>query len=168
MSFVFKLSALLALLPVIYAAQPYSTWMSDSFITRGVTPDRHYANAVLYRGFEFAYNKTGNVTYYDYIKSQIDKFVDSDGNLGGNYSTSLYSLDDLRIGPNLLLLYLSTQDTRYKTAAGLLRAQLDRQPRTASGGFWHRAPDYPNQVSRWGVKTHNVVHTSWLFREILK
>ncbi|TVY83008.1 Unsaturated rhamnogalacturonyl hydrolase [Lachnellula suecica] len=154
-------TVLVALTTVAYGAQPYSTWMSDSFITRGVTPDRHYTNAVLYRGFELAYNKTGNTTYYAYIKSQIDSFVDASGNLGGDYSTSLYSLDDLRIGPNLLFLYLSTQDERYKTAAGQLRAQLDRQPRTPLGGFWHRKPTYPNQMWLDGIYMAQPFYAQW-------
>ncbi|TVY29231.1 Unsaturated rhamnogalacturonyl hydrolase [Lachnellula hyalina] len=161
MFFNFDILALLLLIPASYATQPYSTWMSDSFMTRGVTADRHYANAVLYRGFELAYNKSGNATYYNYIKSQVDQFVDPAGNLGGNYSTSLFSLDDLRIGPNLLFLYQSTQDARYKTAAGQLRAQLDRQPRTPRGGFWHRSPDYPNQMWLDGIYMAEPFYAQW-------
>lgn len=157
----FSAFTIAALLPAVLGAQPYSTWMSDSFISRGVTPDRHYTNAVLYRGFELAYNKTGNLTYYNYIKSQVDQFVDSAGNLGEDYSTSLYSLDDLRIGPNLLFLYEGTQDERYKNAAGQLRAQLDRQPRTPSGGFWHRKPTYPNQMWLDGIYMAQPFYAQW-------
>ncbi|KAH8585919.1 putative cell wall glycosyl hydrolase YteR [Bisporella sp. PMI_857] len=143
------------------AQQPYSTWMSDSFISRGVTPSRHYTNAVLYRGFETAYNKTGNVTYYNFIKTQIDSFVSSSGALGDSYAVSKYSLDDIRIGPNLLFLYLKTNDERYKKAAAELRAQLDSHPRTPSGGFWHRKIPYPDQMWLDGIYMAQPFYAQW-------
>jgi rhamnogalacturonyl hydrolase YesR len=161
MMFLSTVTALAAFLPAVAVAQPYSTWMSDSFIQRGVAARRGYTNAVLYRGFEMTFNKTGNATYYDEIKSQVDELVDSSGNLLDGYSTSLYSLDDLRIGPTLLYLHLKTNDQRYKTAAGQLRAQLNRQPRTPSGGFWHRRPTYPNQMWLDGIYMAQPFYAQW-------
>jgi unsaturated rhamnogalacturonyl hydrolase len=44
-----------------------------------------------------------------------------------------------------MLLYGVTLDKRYATAATILYDQLQHQPRTASGGFWHKQR-YPNQM----------------------
>lgn len=128
-------AALAALLPSAYAAEPYSTWMSDTFITKDIPLPRSYPQAVLYRGIEAVYNVTGDTSYFNYLQSSLDAIVDADGNLGDGYSSSKLSLDDLRVGPTLLYLYRETGDERYKTAASQLRDQLDIQPRTPSGGL---------------------------------
>ena len=162
--FPLTVTALLAAsLPLATAARTYSVEMADSFITRGVTASRGYTQAVLYRGFETVYNKTSDAKYYNYIKSQVDSFVGTSGKLTG-YSETSESLDDIRIGPTLLFLYSKTGDKRYKTAADQLRAQLRRQSRTPSGGFWHRKPAYPNQMWLDGIYMADVFYaqyTSW-------
>jgi len=56
-----------------------------------------------------------------------------------------YQLDSILLGRQLLLLYGVTQNQRYLTAANLLYQQLLHQPRTPSGGFWHKQR-YPNQM----------------------
>ena len=45
----------------------------------------------------------------------------------------------------MLALWQITHDERYQKAAALLRRQLDTQPRTAAGGFWHKQR-YPHQM----------------------
>ena len=142
----------------------YSTKMTDSFLTRGVSASRGYGQAVFYRAAETIYNKTSDAKYYNFIKSQVDTFVGSDGKMGGGYTDSLMSLDDLRIGPTLLFLYSKSGDSRYKTAADQLHKQFNRQPRTPSGGFWHRSPAYPNQMWLDGIYMADVFYahyTSW-------
>jgi unsaturated rhamnogalacturonyl hydrolase len=42
-------------------------------------------------------------------------------------------------------LYDTTKDERYLTVLQLLRKQIQEQPRTESGGFWHKKT-YPNQM----------------------
>ena len=42
-------------------------------------------------------------------------------------------------------LYDVTKDSRYLKIIGQLRNQLESQPRTPSGGFWHKQI-YPNQM----------------------
>jgi len=41
---------------------------------------------------------------------------------------------------------LTTGQVKYKVAADWLKEQLNTQPRTIEGGFWHKLK-YPNQVS---------------------
>ena len=45
----------------------------------------------------------------------------------------------------MLALYRLTKEERYRQAADLLRRQLDTQPRTSEGGFWHKQR-YPHQM----------------------
>ena len=61
------------------------------------------------------------------------------------YKPEENELDSILMGRQLLLLYGVTQDKRYLTAATLLYDQLRQQPRTPSGGFWHKQR-YPNQM----------------------
>ncbi|KFY32274.1 hypothetical protein V493_00352 [Pseudogymnoascus sp. VKM F-4281 (FW-2241)] len=154
-------AALATLLPSAYAAEPYSTWMSDTFITKDIPLPRSYPQAVLYRGIEAVYNVTGDTSYFNYLQTSLDAIVDADGNLGDGYSSSKLSLDDLRVGPTLLYLYRETGDERYKTAASQLREQLDIQPRTPSGGFWHRKPAYPDQMWLDGIYMALPFYAEW-------
>ena len=48
-------------------------------------------------------------------------------------------------GRILFNLHETTKDSRYATVLQLLRKQIAEQPRTASGGFWHKKI-YPNQM----------------------
>ena len=50
----------------------------------------------------------------------------------------------------LFPLYEATGKEKYRKAAEILRGQLERQPRTWEGNFWHKAI-YPNQVWLDGV-----------------
>jgi len=134
-----------ATLQLIYAARPYSEWMSDSFIRRGVGLSNGYTQATLYYGIEKTFNSTQNATYYDFLVSQIDGILTNSSTIE-KYKPSAFSLDDVRIGTIILYLYRATGNKKYKTAADQIRSQLNSQPRTASGGFWHRSPKYPNQM----------------------
>lgn len=63
----------------------------------------------------------------------------------------VYSLDEYRFGMNALWWYNRTGEEKYKLAADGIRGMLDRHPRTPSGGFWHRAPIYENQMWLDGI-----------------
>ena len=88
-----------------------------------------------------------------YVKSAVDRFVDREGAIAMDgtdkpvrpYPSAEHTLDDLELGRAVLLLYGATHDERYARAARFLRQQLDTQPRTRSGGFWHKEI-YPNQM----------------------
>jgi unsaturated rhamnogalacturonyl hydrolase len=74
----------------------------------------------------------------------VDKLVTADGAIP-TYKPEENQLDSILLGRELLRLYGVTQDKRYLTAATLLYDQLQKQPRTPSGGFWHKQR-YPNQM----------------------
>ncbi|RDW82902.1 putative cell wall glycosyl hydrolase protein [Coleophoma crateriformis] len=138
----------------------YSTLVADSFIQRGVDKTNRYGESVFYRGVEMTYNATGNESYATWVQDQIDGVISDDGVIA-NYPSYPFSLDDVRIGTILLELYIRTSQEKYKTAAATLRAQLDRGPRTPSGGFWHRQPTYPNQMWLDGIFMADVFYAQW-------
>ncbi|KAM3081201.1 hypothetical protein ACMFMF_003115 [Clarireedia jacksonii] len=142
------------------ASIKYSTLVSDSFIKRGVPKTAQYPQAVLYRGVEMAYNLTGNKTYIDWIDSQMTAIVSDNGTLLG-YPSYPASLDDVRIGTIILDTWARTKIAKYKVAADTLRKQFNYNPRTASGGFWHRAPTYPNQMWLDGIFMADVFYAQW-------
>ena len=47
-------------------------------------------------------------------------------------------------------MYERTKDEKYLTAARYVATQLDKQPRTSDGGYWHRST-YPNQMWLDGI-----------------
>jgi unsaturated rhamnogalacturonyl hydrolase len=70
--------------------------------------------------------------------------VDADGSIR-TYRKEDYNLDMVAGGRALLFLYRRTKMEKYKTAADCLRRQLEQQPRTHAGGFWHKKI-YPYQM----------------------
>jgi unsaturated rhamnogalacturonyl hydrolase len=63
----------------------------------------------------------------------------------GKKSIPGFSLDQVQAGVPTLKLYDLTGDERYRKAADILRRQLQKQPRVAEGGFWHKG-GYPDQM----------------------
>ncbi len=90
--------------------------------------------------------KLGNIDnkYSDYMKTYIDYFVQEDGTIKG-HKLSNYNIDRIRPGLNMLELYQRTDDEKYKIAIETLVTHMESQPRTNSGGFWHKKV-YPYQM----------------------
>jgi rhamnogalacturonyl hydrolase YesR len=106
-----------------------------------------YDNGLILRGCEQLGLKTGEARYLDYVKKSVDRLVLPDGSIKG-YRLEDYTLDNINSGKLLFSLYAHAggQDReRYGKALQLLRSQLKSQPRTASGGFWHKKI-YPSQM----------------------
>jgi len=104
----------------------------------------NYGLGTLLEGMDEVWLNTADPRYYNYIKSSVDQFVMPDGSIP-TLKVDENQLDSILLGRQLLLLYGVTQDKRYATAATLLYQQLMHQPRTPSGGFWHKQR-YPNQM----------------------
>jgi len=82
--------------------------------------------------------------YLDFAEDTVGSFITPDGNING-YRPEDESLDNLAPGRTVLALWQITHDERYRKAATLLHQQLDTQPRTSDGGFWHKQR-YPHQM----------------------
>ncbi|KAI5855022.1 glycoside hydrolase family 105 protein [Durotheca rogersii] len=143
------------------ASTSYLTWMADSFIQHGVNPTRNYDEATIYEGYEAAYALTKDDKYAQWYRSQIDDWVVLENGTIRGWRYDYYSLDDYRIGNNILWWYEHTGEAKYRTAADVIRAQLDRHPRTATGGFWHRQPAYPHQMWLDGIFMADSFYAKW-------
>lgn len=80
----------------------------------------------------------------DYVDAWYDAIIDSTGAIY-KYKKSNYSLDHICPGRTLFSLYDITGKEKYRAAMDTLYSQIQDQPRTAEGGFWHKAV-YPNQM----------------------
>src|SRR5512147_2890610 len=119
--------------------KPWSIRMADSTMARCplLADEWNYQWGLVLKGFEHIWRATGERRYFDYIQTNIDAFVQPDGSICG-YSLAEYNVDRLNTGKVLFALYEQTGEQKYKAALDLLRSQLDTQPRTPSGGFWHK------------------------------
>ncbi|MBC6111734.1 glycoside hydrolase family 88 protein [Pedobacter fastidiosus] len=103
-----------------------------------------YDMGVILEGAASVWRNTGNGDYFKYIQSSMDAYVDKAGNIR-TYKGEDFNIDNVKNGRALLLLYKVTGQQKYLTAATLLYDQLQKQPRTKDGGFWHKKI-YPNQM----------------------
>ena len=108
------------------------------------TPQWDYVHALVLTSFEALYKNTNDQKYYNYIKQYADATIDQNGEVS-SYKFDTYNIDMVTAGRLLFNLYTTTKDTRYLKVMQLLRKQITEQPRTASGGFWHKKI-YPNQM----------------------
>jgi|SRR5665213_37507 len=88
-------------------------------------------------------------SYVKFSGRAIGSFIAPDGKIQG-YQPEEFQLDALNSGKTALALWQITHDAKYKNAATILRRQLDAQPRTFDGGFWHKQR-YPNQMWLDGI-----------------
>jgi unsaturated rhamnogalacturonyl hydrolase len=87
--------------------------------------------------------------YQAYMKTFMDMLIDSAGNTP-RYSMESYNLDLIRPATNILTLYNRTGEEKYIKTIPQFIEQLENQPRTAFGGFWHKKK-YPNQMWLDGI-----------------
>ena len=106
--------------------------------------DWAYDKNTLFAGFAAVWQNTADPAYYRYILRSMDRLVNADGSIP-SYKPQDESLDEVALGRELLLLYGRTKNVKYYKAAATIRHQLDLQPRTPSGGFWHKKR-YTNQM----------------------
>ena len=103
-----------------------------------------YDEGVVWKGLQGLWYNTGDARYFKYIQHQMDRLVDKEGNIR-TYKLDDYNLDNVLCGRILLMLYQVTGQEKYYKAATTLRRQLDQQPRTTEGSFWHKKK-YTEQV----------------------
>lgn len=90
------------------------------------------------------YKTTRDPRFLDFSCRFIDYFV-KDGGVIETYDPEEYNLDNINQGKNLFTLYDLTGAQRYREAIETLYRQLETQPRTQEGNFWHKKI-YPWQV----------------------
>jgi unsaturated rhamnogalacturonyl hydrolase len=115
-------------------------WMTDF----REEPRWTYTNGLVLLAIFKVGEQSGNQAYIDYAKSYADTMIDAQGKIR-DYNLADFNIDHVNAGKLLFPLYEATGDERYKTALFTLRKQLQWQPRTSEGGFWHKLI-YPWQM----------------------
>ena len=72
-------------------------------------------------------------------------------------------IDQIQPAVLCLFLYKETGTAKYKTAADYILSYLAKQPKNASGGFWHKET-YPNQMWTDGIYMAEPVVSKYGFR----
>ena len=104
----------------------------------------NYEIGVVLQGFDKLWKTTGDPQYLNYTKKIIDHFIGADGEIR-TYNMDEFNIDNIPTGRQLISLYYAYRDKKYLLAANKLAYQLEWQPRTKSGGYWHKHK-YPYQM----------------------
>ena len=91
----------------------------------------------------------GDQKFSAYMEKYIEYFIQEDGGIL-YYDEKKYNLDYVNPAKNLIILYKRTGEEKYKLAIDRIIHQLSNQPRTYSGGFWHKKI-YPWQMWLDGI-----------------
>ena len=118
-----------------------------------------YDHGLVLKGIERVWNSTGDKKYLKFIQDSMDHFVAGDGSIR-TYTIDEYNIDHVLPGRNLLFLYKTTGEQKYRKAAALLREQLKTHPRTSEGGFWHKKI-YPSQMWLDGLYMGQPFYAEW-------
>ena len=136
-----------------FTSKPWSVQMAESIMHRNPEafqidfrdkPKWDYVHGLVLTSFFELYKKTDNRIYYDYVYAYADKLISKDGSIW-KYKISDYNIDMVNPAKILFDIYLDSNEDRFLKAIQLIRSQLKDQPRTPSGGFWHKKR-YPNQM----------------------
>jgi unsaturated rhamnogalacturonyl hydrolase len=103
-----------------------------------------YDQGIVLQGLQSVWQQSAKNEYFSYIQKSMDRYVGTDGSIR-TYKANDYTLDNILSGRSLLFLQQVLGTEKYYKAASLLRRQLNEQPKTPEGGFWHKKR-YPNQM----------------------
>jgi unsaturated rhamnogalacturonyl hydrolase len=128
-------------------------------IRQGKKPAWNYIDGCMMTSLYTIYKQTGKANILQFIDEFVDYYVFEDGTIRG-YDLQTYNLDNLNEGRILFDLYRETGKEKYRKAIDLLYRQVQEQPRTAIGNFWHKKI-YPNQVWLDGIYMAQVFCTRY-------
>ena len=118
-------------------------------IRAGKKPSWNYMDGCMIKAIIELYHITKNEKYLQFADDFIDYFVNDDGSIQ-SYDPKEYNLDNVNAGKTLFDLYQLTGKEKYRKAIDTVYSQLQGQPRTFTGNFWHKMI-YPNQIWLDGV-----------------
>jgi len=133
--------------------KPWSVQMAESIMHRNPEafqidfrdkPKWDYVHGLVLTSFLELYKKTNNRAYFDYVYGYADTLIADDGSIW-KYKISDYNIDMVNPAKILFDIHKDSKDNRFLKAAQIIRSQIKDQPRTPSGGFWHKKR-YPNQM----------------------
>ena len=104
----------------------------------------HYEHGLILQSVWAAGKAARNPAFGAWVKAMYDTKIDGEGRIL-SYKADEFNLDQINAGKALFDLWHETGDRRYRAAIETLHRQMERQPRTRSGGFWHKKI-YPHQM----------------------
>jgi unsaturated rhamnogalacturonyl hydrolase len=108
-----------------------------------------YTQGLVLKSIEQLAEKKKEDKYNAYIQQYADHFVEKNGEIK-SYEIDEFNIDNIAPGRILFKVYDRTKDEKYLKAIQNLRRQLQWQPRTSEGGFWHKLR-YPWQMWLDGI-----------------
>jgi len=129
-------------------------------IRQGKVNGWNYIDGCMMMGLLELHAITGREDFAEFAGRYVDYYVAEDGALRG-YREEEYNLDNICEGRVLFDLYKMTGKEKYRLAEDKLFAQLQHQPRTFEGSFWHKKI-YPDQVWLDGLFMAQVFYARYL------
>jgi len=118
-----------------------------------------YTNGLVLQGMAGVYEETGDQKIYDYIYDYANRMINEDGSIE-TYKLTNYNLDMIKSGDAIFWLQEQNPEPRFKMAMDTLHRQLEGQPITSEGGYWHKKR-YPNQMWLDGAFMAEPFHTKY-------
>lgn len=109
----------------------------------------HYEHGLMVSAIAEAGRALGESHFTQFAQDWVDSFVTVDGSIR-TYDVDEFNLDQVNPGKLLFQVYKTTGEQRYRKALEKIHSQLQDQPRTKSGGFWHKKI-YPYQMWLDGI-----------------
>lgn len=122
-------------------------------------PKWSYTNGLVLQAAIKVYEETKNQKIYDYTYAFANKMIDSTGTIK-TYKFDNHNLDMIKSGDVLLYLYPKTKEERFLKAMETLENQMETQPRTSDGGYWHKRI-YPYQMWLDGLYMAEPFHINY-------
>jgi len=104
----------------------------------------NYTTGLELKAFLDVYERSRQTKILEYVDAWYDAIIDESGTIY-KYKRSNYSTDHICPGRTLFQLYDITGKEKYRMAMDTLYRQIQEQPRTPEGGFWHKKI-YPDQM----------------------
>ncbi|WP_018462547.1 glycoside hydrolase family 88 protein [Segatella paludivivens] len=136
----------------------YSEWLVASEMKRAAypylldfstKPKWSYVMGIEQESMLDTYEKYKNPEILNYLKEYPAKMIDSEGNITG-YEYKDFNLDNVRTAKFILRMNNLQPEKNVDKALKTLFKQLENQPRTKEGVWWHKAI-YANQVWLDGI-----------------
>lgn len=125
----------------------FSEWMTLSEMKRvpqscmldfAKKPKWSYVMGIELESMLDTYLTHGNESIRDYCRAYTDTMIGAKGEIRG-YNLADYNLDNVRTGHFLTRMYEHFPEEKNLAAMKTLMKQLDKQPRTKEGVYWHKA-----------------------------
>ncbi len=132
---------------VSYPEKHYSEWLTRSEMKRvpksflldfSSKPKWSYVMGIELESMLDTYLKYGGDDILGYCKMYVDSVIDDKGNITG-YRLEDYNLDQIRTGHFIARLHELYPEKKTEDVINTLITQMNDQPRTEEGVFWHKA-----------------------------